>query len=853
MIGKTISHYKILEELGGGGMGVVYKAEDILLKRNVALKFLPHTFSRDTDAKERFIHEARAASSLEHNNICTLHEIEKTEDDQIFICMAYCDGETLKKRIERGPLAIDQAVGIALQISRGLARAHESNIIHRDIKPANIMITSRGEVKIVDFGLAKLAGQTTITKSGSTVGTVAYMSPEQARGEKVDHRTDIWSFGAVLYEMVTGQRPFQSEYDQALVYLILNEKFEKISSYRKDAPAELENIIDRCLQKDPAARYQAVTDLQKDLDKLTGRTFLKPASSGTFRRISIPVTLIVLLIAFLSLPAVRQRISDWFSYEVLPGEKHLVVLPFTNIGSDPANQAFCDGLAETLTSELTRLAQFHRSVWVVPMSEVRGEKIASASQAQKQFGATLAVTGSVQRGGNQIRLTMNLVDAKTLRQLESSVIDDRIESLSTFQNGVLIKLADMLRIELEPQNLKKITAGSTSVSRAYDLYLQGRGHLQRYEKTESIDKAINLFSKAIEEDSTYALAYAGLGEAFWRKFENSKDVVWVDLAIKNCKQGVNLNDQLEPVHATLGLIYTGTGRYDEAVREYQRAISIDSGSAGAYGGLAKSYNAQGKLEDAEKAYKKAIELKPDYWGYYNDLGRFYYVHGRYEDAAVQFRLVVKLTPDNTRGLNNVGGIYAMLQRWDEAKEMFEKSLKVEPTSEAYSNLAYVYYYNTADYTKAARMYERTLDYNDKDYTSWGNLGSAYYWSSGERDKAANAYTRAIRLAEEQLKVNPKDPEVLSALGAYYSDLEDKEKAFKFIGEALLADAKNVQVMFRAGYIYEHMGDRDKALQWIEKALINGYSLSEMEHEPGLRELCSDVRFQKLREKYQSKK
>ncbi|MCH8124570.1 serine/threonine protein kinase [candidate division KSB1 bacterium] len=268
MIGKTISHYKILEKLGSGGMGVVYKAQDLKLDRFVALKFLPPHISADGDEKKRFIHEAKAASALQHNNICTIHEIGETDDGQMFICMDYYEGETLKKKIERGPLNLEDAIDIAIQISQGLAKAHSKEITHRDIKPANILITEEKQVKIVDFGLAKLAGRTVLTKEGTTIGTVAYMSPEQAQGTEVDHRTDIWALGVVLYEMLTGKQPFAGDYEQAVMYSIMNEDAEPITGLRTGVPMELERIVNKCLEKTPGNRYQSVNELIVDLRRI---------------------------------------------------------------------------------------------------------------------------------------------------------------------------------------------------------------------------------------------------------------------------------------------------------------------------------------------------------------------------------------------------------------------------------------------------------------------------------------------------------------------------------------------------------------------------------------------------------
>ena len=285
MIGKTVSHYKILEKLGEGGMGIVYKAEDLKLDRHVALKFLPADLTRDSEAKKRFVHEAKAASTLQHTNICVVHDIDETSDGQMFIAMEYLEGETLKKKIERGPLKIEEAIDIATQIAHGLAKAHEHGIVHRDIKPANVMVTSDGVAKIVDFGLAKLSGRTMLTKEGSTLGTPAYMSPEQARGEPADQRTDIWSLGVLLYEMICGKRPFDAEYENAQMYSILNTDPQPVSSRRAGVPLEFDRIITKCLRKDPKERYQHADELIVDLRSIHPTA---TSSTGGFSRLKEP-------------------------------------------------------------------------------------------------------------------------------------------------------------------------------------------------------------------------------------------------------------------------------------------------------------------------------------------------------------------------------------------------------------------------------------------------------------------------------------------------------------------------------------------------------------------------------------
>ena len=857
MIGRAISHYKILDKLGEGGMGVVYKAEDTKLKRTVALKFLLFELTRDEKAKKRFIREAQAASSLDHNNICTIYEIDESENGQLFIAMAYYEGETLKDKIAHGPLELEEAIKIAGQVTEGLSKAHQRDIVHRDIKPANIIVTTDGVVKIVDFGLAKLAGQPHLTTASMIMGTANYMSPEQVQGSKVDHPADIWSLGVVLYEMVTGRVPFRGDYEQGLVYSILNENPEPITEANSSIPLEFEKIVNRCLLKDAKERYQNAADLQADLKHVkrnmsSEKTAVHNATTAAWypfpqllRKIAAPLGgVILILLLLLSLPSARQTVKKWLGFEAIPAEKHLAVLPFTNVGGDPSNQAFCDGLVETLTSKLTQLEQFQGSLWVVPASEVRRQRIESPSEARRAFGVNLVVSGSVQRIGDRFHLTLNLVDAKTVRQLNSSVISHQMTNISVLQHETVIKMAEMLNLELHTQTRRLLTAGGTSVPGAYEFYLQGRGYLQRFEKVENLDTAIDLFNRAIEQDSVYALAYAGLGEAHWRKYEASKDVQWVKHAISYCDRALKLSDPMSPVHVTLGLIHHGTGHSEEALQDFQQALELDPANTDAYREMARAYEALGKLEQAEMTYEKAIQLRPSYWANYNVLGVFYYRQGRYEDASKQFQRVVALTPDNTRGYNNLGACFFLLQRWGEARQTFERSLAIKSSYSAYSNLATLYFYE-ARYADAAQLYETALKISDNDYTVWGNLAASYYWTPDERDKAQAKYQKAAYLAEQRLEVNPLDPDVLSNLAGYYGRMGNRSKTLSLLKQLLALKPSNLEVIFRIADIYEQLGERELALKWIATALEKGYSLAEIDHYPGMRELRADSHFKLL--------
>lgn len=844
-VGERIGRYRLEEELGRGAMGVVYRAEDMRLGRHVALKFLSSALSADMQACARLDREARAVSALDHPNICTLYEIGEADDGRLYLALACYDGETLAERLERGPLAPDDAAQIAAQMARGLTEAHRHGIVHRDVKPSNVFVTDDGVVKLLDFGIAHMM-DSELTRAGDTLGTAAYMSPEHLQGT-VDTQADVWALGVVLYEMVAGTRPFQGDYEAALFYAILHAEPEPISERCPDVPVWLAAVITRCLEKEPQDRFDSAAAVEAALKpSLDGDRYSAPLALPSQRR-----TLVIVALALLGLlipgafPSVRTATLGWLGIGAVPDEKRIAVLPFSVAGSDPSTEAFSDGLTEILASTLTQLEQFEGALWVVPTSEVRGRGITSAEEARQAFGVNLVVTGSVQRDAARVRSTLNLVDAVSLRQLRSEVNDVPVSELNALQNEIVGDLEDMLDLELEPEPRRVLVASYTADPAAYDDYLQALGYLQRYERAASLDTAIRLLERALEEDPGYALAQAGLAEAYWRKYELTKDVQWVEPAEAHSQHALDLNDQLAPVHVTLGLIYTGTGRPAEAVGTFERALALNPTDAAAYRGLAKAYEAQGRLDEAEATYRRAIELRPDYWGSYNVLGVFYSNHGRLDEAVEPFKRVIELTPDNTRGYINLGAVYFYLQRPDEAIAMFERSIQAEPTYDAYTNLATLYYYQQR-YTEAARIYEEALAINDEDYRVWGNLGSAYYWTLSERDKAEGAYQNAIRRAEEEGEaLGTTEPITLASLAGYYAQTGDDAWADSLIEQALADAPDDSDVAFQAAFVYEHLGERVEALRWVRRALEADHPQVEIESEPGLENLRADPRYHVL--------
>ncbi len=853
MIGKKILHYEIIRKLGEGGMGVVYLAGDIKLKRKVAIKFLPHNIVSNSDERKRFEIEAQSAAALNHPNIATIHAIEESDDD-IFIVMEYIEGQELKDLItDTGytDLADIQPDAIALQIARGLKAAHEKGIIHRDIKTSNIMINKDGQVKIMDFGLAKLSGSAQITMQQTTLGTLAYMAPEQAMGKEIDARADIWSFGVVHYEMFTGELPFKGEYSQAVMYALLNDALIPPKTINPDMPDSVARIIEKCLQKDPDQRFQSMSEVVSAMENKPAEmeSYRDHQKKGTviqkFTEISgnkkIPILIVSLILAALII-RVNLPFSDWFSRFLIPGEQHLMVLPINNINGDVDGQAFCDGLVETITSKLSQMEQYHGSLWVVPASEVRKNRIDSPGEAYKTFKANLAVSGSLQLINDIFRLTLNLIDAENLRQLNSAVLDIPREKADELQDRSVAELMQMLRLEIDG-DAKSVLAGTAPAEPdVIEFYFQGRGYLQRYEDEKNLNQSISLFEQAIAKDSLYALAHAGLAEAYWRKYENTKDPGWAEKAHNRGELAFRLDDgRSAEVNITLGMIHDGRGQYDDAIQNFKLALNVSPTSSAAYRGLAKAYEAQGKMDQAEETYKTAIRYKPDYWAGYNALGTFYYRHERYDDAIGQFKQVTLLTPDNYRGYNNLGGMYYILKRWPEAGQMFERSFELKKSYSVASNLGTLYFIE-GNYEAAAKMYETALEINDKDYRVWGNLASACQWIPGRENAAREFYKKAITGAELQLKVNPDNAHTTASLATYYATLDWEEKALTLLKKSLQAAPEDAYIKFLAGTTYEQLGKRDEAIRWILNAINDGYSLAEIKHQPELRQLIADKQF-----------
>ncbi|MFQ5605818.1 MAG: FlgO family outer membrane protein [bacterium] len=635
MISKTILHYKILEKLGEGGMGVVYKAEDTRLKREVAIKFLPRQIAASEEERERFKIEAQAAAALNHPNIATIHAIEEV-DDELFIVMEYIKGKELKQIIDNNQLSIDNVLNYATQIASGLQAAHEKGIIHRDIKSSNIMITDDGQVKIMDFGLAKLTGRTQLTRTGSTMGTVAYMSPEQTEGLETDHRTDIWAFGVVLYEMLTGQLPFRGDYEQAVIYAILNEEPELTDQI----PANLRTILQKTLAKKRDVRYPNIGEVFTDLTAFsTGTKSVTSEPVGTSGHSLLPGKRWFLyggLAALLLLAALA-----YFGSRSRPIES-IAVMPFVNASGNDDVEYLSDGMTETLISSLSQLPKLNvkarSSVFRYKGREFDLQKIARELKVQA------ILTGRVVERGEQLTLSLELVDAATENALWSEQYNRKHSDLISLQSEIAHDVSSKLKTKLSGTDEQKLAKTYTANPEAYHLYLKGRYHAGKY-TPEGFSKGIEYFNQAIAVDPTYALAYDGLAYCYYVSWYISPKEAGAK-GKAAARKALEIDPTLAEAYTSLAAIYAWYD-YDwsSAEGEFQQALHLNPDYALAHGYYAAYLAAMGRFDEAIAEGKRAAELEPLSAELNTTLGIVYFYAAQYEQAFDQLNKTIQFEPN----------------------------------------------------------------------------------------------------------------------------------------------------------------------------------------------------------------
>jgi len=671
--GSTIAgRYKIIEELGRGGMGVVYKAEDTKLRRTVALKFLPPELTHIPEVHERFTREAQAAAALDHPNICTVYEFDEAEDTN-FISMAYIEGQSLRKKIESGPLELEEALEIAEQVAEGLQEAHKKGVVHRDIKSANIMIDARGQAKIMDFGLARVTESTLVTQESMTMGTVTYMSPEQARGENVDQRTDIWSLGVVLYEMLTGKMPFRGVHEQAIVYSILKEKPEPITSIKTDIPVSIEQVVSKALEKDPEKRYQKAEELLDDLKSISAgivpeeiKARLRKAKiSRTKRTIMTGATIILVLIilGLFTIPRIFHSREE--------PEKSIAVVPFNYLSDDPDKQYLADGVMEAILLNLSKIEDL-RVVSRTSVEQYRDtDKTANTICQELDVGYLLE--GSFQKYGDTAKLIVQLIEPGKERHIWANEYDRDWKDIISVQSEVAQTVANELQVAIAPQEKQIIEKIPTTNMTAYDAYLNGQFHLNKLTLND-LDNAMRYFELAIDKDPEFAEAYVGIaGVWVWRQQFMAVSADEAAPKIREaCEKALELDSSLSEAYEMLaGMHAWGSWDWKAGEEALKKAISTNPNSASAHSFYAFLLSILGRTEEATEHMELGLKLDPhDLW--IKCLYSWYliYVH-RYDDCISVCREVLDKSPDYFVIAQSLYTALYLTGRYEESLEAME--------------------------------------------------------------------------------------------------------------------------------------------------------------------------------------
>jgi len=852
--GQTLGHFRLIEEIGAGGMGIVYRARDLRLERDVAVKVLNAKTLSDNSARRHFRREALILSRLNHPNVEAVYDFH-SEQGIDYLVMEYVPGQSLNARLKSGSLPEKEVLELGIQLARGLAAAHAQRIIHRDLKPGNLKVTPDNVLKILDFGVAQLFAMPedeTVTGTESLpsplAGTPAYLSPEQVELKEPDTRSDIYSAGMVLYELATGSRPFPYK-GQMLADAILHSTPSAPRLKNKDISPDLEGVILKCLQKNPKLRYQSANELLEDLKELArgssppSATSARPSvSPQTGRWVFAVLGLIAVLTAGVLLgPKIRGRLGRGPA----PAQQRIMaVLPIDTVGQDPATNALGLGLTETVTAKLVQ-ASSTDAIQVVSPRDLRDRGVKSAEDARREFGTDLVLESSLQRSEQTIRINCYLVDSRTHRQIAAKSIEAEITDPFGLQDRVVTAALDMLPTQLKPEQRLTLSAHQNTQPAAYEAYIRGRGYLQEYEKPENIDSAITEFQDVLRIDPSYAPAYAGLGEAYWIGYQQlNRGKEWLTRASANCEKALAASTSLAEGHACYGNVLFGTGKYEEAVKQYQRSLELDPNSDYALGQLADAYQKLGNPAAAEAAYKKAVALRPNYWAVYSGLGAIYFGQARYGEAAEMFERVTQLAPDNYSGYSNLGAIYLLQGRYQDAISQLKRSIDLRPNVIAYTNLGAAYF-ALRHFAEAADSFQQGVKLDARNWSNWGNLGDALYWIPARRSEAATPYHTAISLARAKLEINPRDANIWAMVASYYAMLDDRAAAHESLQRALNIAPADPDVAFRAAIVYMHAGDTDRCLTWLSKAAAEGFSRPSIRDLPDFDALHGNPTFQAL--------
>ena len=807
-------------------MGAVWLAEDTRLHRQVALKTLRSADDPDARSRAGLMREARAAAALNHPHIATAYDVLE-HDGQVVIVFEYVEGETLSAWLAREAMPASEAVGIASQIAQALVAAHALGIVHRDLKPANVIVGAGGQVKVLDFGIARLLsiGTTqTAGKGGETasgpgfIGTPGYAAPEQMVSSAVDERADLYALGVMLFEMISGRRPFPGNDAVALASSKLGQDAPPLSSTGGQVPPDLERLVAALLMRDPDHRPASAADVLAQLRAVYGLPVTGALAPRSRRRVLAPVLIgAVVLVAAVAI-GLWSQVRPAPETSSPPTPPVVAVLPLSNISGDPSKEFVAAGIAESLITSLAALP----TVTVLSrasVTEARGRS-AGPSALAKDLGVTYFVEGSIQESGGQLRVTLNLV------RFDRSVAwgdraEGRLDQIFDLQARLAMMLTAALNVRVSPAERQRMTAQVTASTEALTAYWQGRALMDRRNVRGNLDAAVAAFSKALTLDSRFALAHAALGEAYWFQYVDTREPTWSQKATDAGFTALRLDADEPVVRYTLAVTLAGTGKLEEAASELRGALALQPNYDDARRQLGEVLARQGKVDEAIDEFRKAIAARPDYWGNYSAMGVALYTAGRYPDAIVAFKRVTDLQPDGAMGYQQLGTVFHQIGDKPQALENYQKAIAIRPVAQAYSNVGMLYH-QQKDYARAVEAYRQAITLRPNFASTHGNLGDALL-KSGHRREALEAYRQAVALAERDLKVNPRNPLTLASLALYLQKAGRGGDAQERLAQALGLASGDNQVWHRAAKVHALAGRAAEALSALRQAIKHGYS------------------------------
>jgi eukaryotic-like serine/threonine-protein kinase len=855
--------YEIMDVLGQGGMGAVYKARDRELDRLIALKIIRPELATDPAILARFKQELILSRNITHKNVVRIFDLGEAEGIR-FISMEYVDGEDLRTILRRdGKLLPKDAIAVVEQVCRALDAAHSEGVIHRDLKPQNIMRDRHGRIVVMDFGLARSLGDSGMTQTGAIVGTIEYMSPEQALGSTLDQRSDIFSVGLIFYELLTGKAPYQADTAIASLMKRTREEAQSASDIDASVPKSLSAIVSRCLEREAANRYHSAVELLQQLKTWEANPNISVESLSQM----IPHPIVRRLRFNLDLPGKRWM---WISGAVLiivlaaltgrtllnrsgtSGEtaqgipslkqgKYVAILPLKQVGDQKALGYVADGIQEALAAKLFQLKEVH-----LASSDAVDKVVAKdlpLSKLARALGVNLVLQGIVQGNSDKLRVALSLDDATTGKRVWSNEFPGAAGDVLALEDQIYGSVASALALKPSDEEQARVGSHPTENLKAYDLYLQGRNTLRNAQGQSAYRQSVGLFEQAIEKDANFALAYTGLADSSLRMYAETKESIWAQKATLAAQQAERLSNNLPEVHLSLGSVYSATGKNTQAIAELNRALELAPNSDEAYRNLGDAYAASGQSDEAIAAFQKAVAANTYNWSNHIALGNAYWRLGDNAKALPEFQKVTEIAPENPIAYENIGSVYLRQGKWSEAIPQYQKALTLSPDSPTYSNLGTAYFF-LKTYDQATKMYEKAVEMTPNDEVLLGNLGDSYRWS-GHSDQAATAYGKAISLAFQELQVNPRSASIMSDLGLLYAKKGDATNALQYTQQARAINADDLQLIYSEAQVKTLIGKPEEALKPLRLAFEKGYSPQEAWNDPEFQKLQALPQFSQL--------